>query len=264
MAVNKHKIDYLTFNTSVHLLTAYENIALTLNRKRDLTVYNDDDTTKVTLNMSTEHAGNNLALINLNAAIIEGTLRQLFSSLLKDDSCIIGELAKEDTQNQTVLFKAYENIRSSNNDLELNGGWDKLKNEIFNYTNLDLNSCMTNPDTFQTLFTLRNATSHGTALVAPSNKMAENEKNFYPYKWQNKLNASQIYINKIFELDLFNALSHPDFAKHFMTETITFMNNIQTRNIFKSNNFLLTNFSKFKFGMSSSHTFSFIPDIPEE
>ncbi|MEY0488019.1 hypothetical protein AB7363_23305, partial [Providencia rettgeri] len=176
------------------------------------TIYHDDGTTKLVPNLSTEHAGNNLALINLNAAIIEGTLRQLFSSLLKDDSCIIGELAKKDTQNQSVLFKAYENIKSSNYDLELNGGWDKLKNEILNYTNLNLNSCMTDPETFQTLFTLRNATAHGTALVAPSQMMIEEEKDLYPYKWQNKLNASKIYIRKIFDLELFEALSHPDFA----------------------------------------------------
>ncbi|HGY2266107.1 hypothetical protein [Morganella morganii] len=268
MKISKHTTSYLTFNTSVHLLLAYENIALTVNKKRTTPVFSDHGEINIDIdhgptsriNISTEHAGYNLALLNLNAAIVEGTLRQLFSSLLKNDGPILGALSKQATLNNHILFKAYQNIMKANYDIELNGGWDKLKNEIFNYTNLNLNDCMPNKDTFQTLFTLRNATAHGTALISPNSKMTEDQKDFYPYIWQNRLNAANIYTSKKFNLNLFDALNHPDFAKHFMDETIIFMQNIKSKNIFTHNDFLLTNFERFTFGKISGQSFSFVSE----
>lgn len=223
MKINEVTTTFYTFNTSLYLLKAYEEMAAQISRGGEERVYQDengdyydDDEGQTKIIFSEENIAINLALINFNAAIIEGTIRQVFASLIASDHNRVGKISQDcdELEDKKKLFRSYNQIKKLHLELELSGGWDSLKNNISQYLNFKVEDFMDDKEAFTVLFTLRNSTAHGTALVRPATKIPDDYKDIYPYKWQSKLHGVEMYVQKHFSTDLFQALKHPFLLKN--------------------------------------------------
>ncbi|MEY8186365.1 hypothetical protein AB9C95_15335 [Serratia marcescens] len=259
MAITLKTSKYYTFNTSVFLMETYEELALKVdNLHTNYRTEYDDSGNIISKKMinSCENIKTNVTMINLNAAIIEGTIRQIFSSILHEDHQNLGEMARveSDPNIQKLLMRAYKQISSTHINIESQGGWDNLKEAINNYLDIKIEDFINNKSAFRTLFQLRNAIAHGTALIEPKDRMEESDKGTYLFKWQSRLQESSTFINNTFNCQIFDAFRRPDFSKIFWDETVTFMGNIRQSNKFAcKQDFLLKNFSLFSYGYRSNH-----------
>lgn len=196
----------------------------------------------------------NLALINLNAAIVEGTIRQVFTSIIANDHNRLGKIAQSssDPNDMSKIYRSYQKLKQLHLELELSGGWDSLKSHIFQYLDFKIEDHMGDKEAFTVLFTLRNSTAHGTALVIPAEPIPEDQKHLYPYKWQSKLHGIEMYVQRHFQQGLFESLRNPFFSKKFMDETIFLMSNIKKSGLMSGEQeFLMHNFESFSFGQKS-------------
>lgn len=251
------KRDHFTFiqmNTSAHLLASYQQIALSVKRKVHHQDYdNVFDAPYGELELNTEFIGSNLTLLNLNASILEGTLRTLMCEVLQRDSESIGELAieKKEQLKYSAITRSYFLIKGFQDDVEFRGGWDNLKRQYRKYLSIDLDKILTKDDSagINAMFTLRNVAAHGTALVMPKEKVTDEQGGTYLFKWQSKLQGLTVYIGKKFDMDYMDALSHPLFAKHFMDITKELLSKLgAAENIPPNTKILLNNIEKYCFG----------------
>lgn len=217
--------------TASSLIVSYEILALEYNRakiRRSSIVgiaepESQDD--------SSNHFNNfniTFSLLNLNASIIEGALRSILSEQLNYDinkSVEKGmrEGNTEPTAQERLLYKFRDEV-------EAQGGWERLKEQYSVYLKLSLNE-ITSADVkegLDVLFALRNIIAHGTAIVYPKTNMENDLKDVYPYSWQRKLQRVRVYMKKHFgHEDIFDNLSEYGVPEHFLNITKEFAKDIE-------------------------------------
>jgi len=201
-------------------MVSYETLALS-HKKMDW----------IEKNKSTPMFGNNepnpyvnynnvFSLLLLNASIIEGALRSLLSQRILDDIDIAAEEGKE--RGQTKPSKPEEMLSKFHSDIEMQGGWEKIKEQYSFYFNVSLDRLMAEDlkESINILFTLRNILAHGTAIIEPTNRMDESMKDIYPYNWQRKLQKVSVYLKREFKNDsVFDNLAEHELPEHFLNKT---------------------------------------------
>lgn len=224
----KHKI----WETSNSLLIAYEVLALGYKKALSIrTPFNFEHTTELTRAEPPKHDYANynqsLALITLNASILEGTLRSIISETLATDINLA--IAQANEAGRTGPTKAEQLLFKFRDEVELQGGWESLKNQYSFYFNLAIEK-ITDESTregINALFVLRNIIAHGTAIIQPSEQMEEDMKDVYPYTWQRKTQRAHVYLKTTFGHDgFFENLAEHEVPKHFMTITKKFLQDV--------------------------------------
>lgn len=260
MEITSKENKYLTFNTSTFLMESYEDLAILVSKEQkncqfDFDIKNHDSIFPEEKKGSRENIKININMLNLNAAIVEGTIRQLFSSILNRDHHYLGDMASKanSDDDKILLMRAYKQISTAHINNESQGGWENLRESVNNYLDIKIDDYMNDKSAFKTLFQLRNAIAHGTALIAPVTKMSDDDKGTYLFKWQSKLQESSTFILNKFGCSIFKALERPDFSIVFWEETTSFMKNVKESNFFKCDqDFILDNFESFAYGQKSS------------
>jgi len=178
-------------------------------------------------NVNLQHG---FALLVLNASVIEGTLRTIIS----ED--ILSELQDAtragSSKGRTGPTKAEALLSKYHSDIEMQGGWEKIKEQYSFYYDLSLSELMGKDlkDAIEVLFTLRNVISHGTAIIQPSTKMDDTLKDVYPYKWQAKLQGASVYLKKVFSHDeIFKNLREYNMPEHFLEKTKELFQTLENR-----------------------------------
>lgn len=208
---------YLGFMTAQALLRPYRSLALNHRKAKESEKLSAD------LFKRPEHPavdiGNTAALLTLNASILEGTLRLLLSEHLwqeRERAVIEGKKA-----GRTVPTKGETFLAKFQNELELEGGWSRLANQYTAFFSVSLDAVMSEKDktlteAINSLFVLRNVFAHGTALIQPTEKMDDTQKDDYPYDWQRKLQRAAVYLKSQFKgEDVFELLAQDGVPEHF-------------------------------------------------
>ncbi|MBJ9976921.1 hypothetical protein IAE35_10685 [Pseudomonas sp. S75] len=227
----KHKI----WETSSSLLIAYEVLAL--GYKKALTIrtpLNLDPSAELNKTAPPKHDYANynqsLALITLNASILEGTLRSIISEKLSTDINLMVDEANRSGRSGPT--KPEELLCKFRDEVELQGGWENLKNQYLFYFNISMDK-ITDESTkegINALFVLRNFIAHGTAIIQPSEKMEEEDKDIYPYTWQRKMQRAHVYLKSKFGHEgFFENLAEHAVPEHFMTVTKKFLQDISAQ-----------------------------------
>ena len=227
----KHRI----WETSSSLLIAYEVLALGYKKALSIrTPFNFDSITELERVEPPKHDYANynqsLALITLNASILEGTLRSMISEKLATDINMSIEEANKagragPTKPEQLLFKFRDEV-------ELQGGWENLKNQYLFYFDLSIEKATdeSTREGVNALFVLRNVIAHGTAIIQPSEKMEEEAKDVYPYTWQRKMQRAHVYLKTAFGHDgFFENLAEHAVPEHFMTVTKKFLQDVHAQ-----------------------------------
>jgi hypothetical protein len=218
---------FIGLETATSLLVAYESLALS--HKKALRL--EETSAEFGERDANEHVNyqNTFALLIINAAIIEGTLRSILSGRILNEINSIVEERK--SKGATSPTKAEMLLSKYHVDIEAQGGWEKIKEQYAFYFDISLDSFMGEElrEAINVLFTLRNVLAHGTAIVSPKEKMDDSEKELYPYAWQRKLQRTSVYLEKEFKGgDVFKNLAKHDVPEHFMTKTKELFDKVET------------------------------------
>lgn len=222
---------YKWVETTYHLLHAYEALSLEFRRKNEpKEAFAPDIEAGPLAARSSMHHGNygyTFALLNLNAAIIEGTMRSLLSEIVSEDiekrtAEGIANRQTERTAQENLLIKFYVDLDSS-------GGWDKLKEQYSLYRGISIDKSLKadTRDAISTLFLLRNIFAHGTAFIHPSEKVPDDLRDEPIFKWQSRVQRATVYLEKHFgHKDVFDNLGEYHLAKHFYDQTKAFFEEV--------------------------------------
>ena len=209
---------FIGLETATSLLVSYESLALAHRKAMQF-----EEISEKLGNRDTNHNvnyQNTFALLIINAAIIEGTLRSILSGkILSELNAIVNE---RKSQGATGPSKAESLLSKYLVVIEAQGGWEKIKEQYMFYFDLSLDSFMGEQlkESIDVLFILRNVLAHGTAIIAPKTKMDDSEKDLYPYSWQRKLQRVSVYLEKEFKSgDIFKNLATHEVPEHFMEKT---------------------------------------------
>lgn len=207
--------------TSTTMMVAYSTLAMEHRRNYESLI----SVAKLTGKPKPEvySAGTGIALISLNAAILEGAIRALVSERLHQ---IVEEATKEgQTAGRKQPSLAEKMLYRFREDTELRGGWEKLLEQfsiVFGFTLKEISG----EDIFSAfdhMFRLRNIYSHGTALIIPETTMTDDMKDIYPFKWQTNLQGTRVYLKKHFgSEDLLEASGIYEVPSHFWSATKEF------------------------------------------
>ena len=251
--MERNQFTYIQMNTSAHLLNAYDELALTIKKKAYIP--GESNPFNIPFDKHKQSAGCvglNLALININAAVLEGSLRSLLCEVIQRDSEKLGEhtISNTDQPQYKVLTRSYDLLKSFQEEVEFQGGWDKLKRQYKEYLDVNLDKALDKEKTsaINSIFTLRNIAAHGTTYVVPKDTLTDDDKGTYLFKWQCKTQSLTIYTKKIFNLDVLSALQHPCFAYHYMELTKELLNKIQSDRFPPNAKMLLKNIRDYSFG----------------
>lgn len=218
---------YLFFQTCSPLLVSYEILALDFSKNIRLRKYND-------VNSNSSHSNYNTAftLLILNASILEGVLRSILIWKIKEEAENI--IKERQSLGHNSPSKAESLLYKFREDVEHQGGWENLKNQYSLFLGVSLENIMKKShenakDAINILFTLRNILAHGTTIIQPKNKMPDDMKDVYPYKWQSKTQQASIYLNKQFNKgeNILDNLSSDNVPEHFMNITKEFINKLK-------------------------------------
>ena len=198
---------YQGIETSLYLMKSYEFLSISHYKTFKEFERNVDKSDSI-------NYYNGLALISLNAGIIEGLLRSILVEKIEKE---YDEVSKKNisTSIKSILIK-------SRNEIETQGGWEKLQEQFSTYFDINLKSVLGNNNflTLKVLFKLRNIVSHGTAFIEPLNKIENLDKDLYPYKWQTKLQEVNNYCVENFgENSIIKAMGLYKFPIHFFEKT---------------------------------------------
>lgn len=219
---------YKGVETSVPLLLAYEALALAHKkapntrgwRDRLQKFGTDEEKFSVPEEATSKDFANydqSFALLIINASIVEGTLRTILSEKVGAEIEALTE--RGISEGKTKPSKPEQLLEKFRLDVELQGGWEKLKEQYLIYLDLSLDNALSEPvrEGINALFVLRNVLAHGTALIHPVTQMDESMKDLYPYNWQRRLQRARVYLKKIFGHDeIFDNLAEFDLPRHFM------------------------------------------------
>lgn len=244
---------FIQMNTSAHLLYAYDELALLVKRKAYISGEDNPFTVSYDKHVrKSEYLSLNLALMNMNAAVLEGSLRSLLCELLQRDAEMLGEHSIFNTYQPEyrMLARSYNQLKSLKEEVELQGGWDKLKRHYKEYLGVNIDTLLDKEKTsaINSIFTLRNIAAHGTSYVIPKVALTDNDKGTYLFKWQSKTQSLSVYTKKVFDLDVLEALQHPCFAYHFMELTKELMQKIKSDRFPPNAKMLLDNIRNYSFG----------------
>jgi hypothetical protein len=222
---------YKGLETSYSLLIAYEVLALQYKRKNEpRAAFSEEHKTGALGRVPSMNFNNysfTFALLNINAAIVEGLMRSILSELV----------SKEVDRQVSAGLQAGRTARSSPENLlnkffieiDAQGGWERLKEQYASYLGLAIDKSI-NPQTkeaMSTLFVLRNILAHGTALMHPSEQLPDDLKDEPIFKWQSRLQSARVYLEKQFgHKDIFENLAEFDVPKHFLQKTKEFLSEI--------------------------------------
>lgn len=217
------------WETSISLLIAYETLALGYKNAKEIrtpfSIVEDQPKPK-----QHDYANYNqsLALLVLNASIVEGTVRKILSEKISDD--VNYEIEKGRLTGQTEPSRSEQLLYKFREEVELQGGWEKLKGQYAQYLDLSLDK-ITDQRTREgvnALFVLRNVLAHGTTIIQPSTKMHEDLKDIYPFKWQSKIQGASAYLNSVFGHDgILENLAEFDVPEHFMDVTKVYFKDLE-------------------------------------
>ncbi|PZP83282.1 MAG: hypothetical protein DI582_11220 [Azospirillum brasilense] len=219
---------YKGLETSYSLLFAYETLALQYKRKNHpKPAFSDEHKAGLLAEVPSMNFNNycfTFALLNMNAAIVEGVMRSILSEIVSEEverQMQTGIQAGRDrrTPPENLLNKFFIEI-------EAQGGWERLKEQYANYLGLAIDKTISTQtkEAMSTLFVLRNILAHGTAIIHPSEQLPDDLKDEPIFKWQSRLQSARVYLEKHFgHKDIFENLAEFNVPEHFLESTKAFI-----------------------------------------
>jgi hypothetical protein len=219
---------YKGFETSYSLLYAYEILALQYKRKNQPKAAISNEYKAGLLAEVPSMNFNNycftFALLNMNAAIIEGIMRSILSEIVSEE---VDRQLKAGTQAGRDKRSSPENLLNKFFiEIEAQGAWERLKEQYANYLGLAIDKTISpqTKEAMSTLFVLRNIMAHGTAIVHPSEQLTDDLKDEPIFKWQSRLQGARVYLEKQFgHKDIFENLAEFNVPEHFLEKTKIFI-----------------------------------------
>lgn len=213
---------YRGWDTARSLLIAYESLALAYEKQHKIEQINAECAEREPVKyVNYNHC---FALLVLNASILEGVLRSIISDRVTSD---IDEAVKKGmAEGRTEPSKPEQLLSKFLSDIEMQGGWDRLKEQYSFYYDISLEKLVSSDikEGITTLFVLRNVLSHGTTIIQPKIKMEDGLKDIYPFNWQRKLQRVSVYLEKEFKNGgLFENLAEHDVPAHYFDVTKSFL-----------------------------------------
>lgn len=222
---------YKGLETNYSLLYAYEVLALQYKRKNQpKAAFSEEHKVGPLAEVPAMNFNNycfTFALLNTNAAIVEGVMRSILSEIV----------AEEVDRQIKAGMQAGKNERSSPENLlnkffieiDAQGGWERLKEQYANYLGLAIDKTISaqTKEAMSALFVLRNILAHGTAIIHPSEQLPDDLKDEPIFKWQSRLQGARVYLEKQFgHKDIFENLAEYNVPEHFMEKTKEFITEI--------------------------------------
>ncbi len=222
---------YKGLETTHCLLFSYEVLALQCKQKNEPRAAVSEEHQSGVLaavpSMNFNNYGYTFALLNINAAIVEGVMRSILSELVAEEvdrqvkaGKKVGRSARSSTENLLNKFLI---------EIEFTGGWEKLKEHYASYLGVVVDKSIQSQtkEALSTLFLLRNVLAHGTALIHPSELLAADLKDESIFKWQSRLQSARVYLQKEFgHEDIFENLAEFGVPEHFLMRTKDFLSEI--------------------------------------
>lgn len=222
---------YKGLESSYSLLFAYEVLALQYKRKCEpRAAFSAEHKTGLLAEVPSMNFNNysfSFALLNTNAAIVEGLMRSILSELVSEE---IDRQVHAGMQAGRTSRSSPENLLNKFFiEIDAQGGWERLKEQFANYLGLSIDKTIAvqTKDAMSTLFVLRNILAHGTALIHPSGQLADDLKDEPIFKWQSRLQSARVYLERQFgHKDIFENLAEFDLPEHFLNKTKDFLKEI--------------------------------------
>ncbi|MBY0499479.1 MAG: hypothetical protein K2P74_07740 [Nitrosomonas sp.] len=222
---------YKGLETSYSLLVAYDVLALQYKRKnKPKDALSEEHKTGMLGSVPSMNFNNysfTFALLNINAAIVEGLMRSILSELVSEEvdrqidaGMQAGRTSRSSPEN--LLNKFFIEI-------DAQGGWERLKEQYASYLGLAIDKTISTEtkEAMSTLFVLRNILAHGTALIHPSEQLPDDLKDEPIFKWQSRLQSARVYLEKQFgHKDIFENLAEFNVPEHFLEKTKEFLSEI--------------------------------------
>ena len=170
----------------------------------------------------------NFALLSLNAAIVEGTLRSVLHWYLMEKQ---EEATKKGLSlGQTEPELAERTLVRLRLDIDTSDTWSKLK-ENFKYVFGKKIGDVVTPvilSEIEHLFTIRNRAAHGSSIQIPTKTLTKDDDE-YLFALQGKLELLTKYLNgKFGTMDVYEGLGHANTAAEFWNATKTFATNLNS------------------------------------
>lgn len=222
---------YKGLETSYSLLVAYEVLALQYKSKyKPRPAISEEHKTGVLGEVLSKNFNNysyTFALLNINAAIVEGLMRSILSELVSEE---VDRQVKSGIQTGRTARSFPDNLLNKFFiEIDAQGGWGRLKEQYATYLGLSIDKKINvqTKDAMDTLFVLRNILAHGTALIHPSEKLSDEFKDEPIFKWQSRLQGARVYLEKQFgHEDIFENLAEFSVPEHFLGKTKEFLTEI--------------------------------------
>ena len=168
----------------------------------------------------------NFALLSLNAAIVEGTLRSVLHWYLVEEQ---EKATKKGLHfGQTEPDLAERTLMRLRLDIDTSDTWSKLKEKFKYVFGKKLGDVVTPAilAEIEHLFTIRNRAAHGSSIQIPKKILTENDDE-YLFALQEKLERLTNYLNAKFgTADIYEGLGHANTATEFWKATKAFATNL--------------------------------------
>ena len=165
----------------------------------------------------------NFALLSINAAIVEGTLRSLLHWHLFGEA--EAATKKGITLGQEAPDLAERTLIRLRLEVDTSNTWSTLKSNFKYLYGKSVSDVVTqgNLKKIEHLFTIRNRAAHGSSIQIPSQQVAV-EDNEYLFALQEKLSELTKFLSgELGTLDIYDGLGHKDVAALFWTTTKEFV-----------------------------------------
>lgn len=218
---------YKGFETSFCLLQAYERLALEYKQKQKPR----EPIVEGMRGQPSQDYGNyrySLALLNLNAAVVEGVLRSALSETIwkeVDEQIKLG-ISQGRTSKSPMEILLYR----FQMDVDGQGGWAKLKEQYALWANVEFDKQISPEprEAVEVLFVLRNVLAHGGTLLHPTEAVPDDIKDDAVAAWYRKLQRARVYLKKTFgHDDVFKNLSEFNVPEHFLEQSKLYLKEVQ-------------------------------------
>lgn len=209
---------YKGLQTIIPLLIAYEKLAMEHKKNHDGRA--TDAAIGIPVSAIECHYETTLALLIINASMLEGIMRGILSEKLAQE--LRNETLRGKKEGRTGASMAESTLLRFTLDVETQGGWERLKEQYSFCYDMTFKDIFGSDllETLESLFILRNVLAHGTSIIQPSSKMTDDMKDLYPYAWQCKLQRASVYLEKHFRGgDIFKNLAKYEVPIHFFENT---------------------------------------------
>lgn len=222
-------MQYRGFETSFGLLQAYERLALEYKQKQSPREASLEGILKARPSQDYANYNYSLALLNLNAAIVEGVLRSALSELI---------WAEVDEQIKTGISQG----RTSKGPMELllyrfqmeidgQGGWTKLKEYYALWLGVEFDKEVSAEpkEAVEVLVVLRNVLAHGGTLLQPTGAVQDDIKDDAVAAWHRKLQRARVLLERLYgHGDVFKNLSEFAVPQYFLEQSKLYLREIQS------------------------------------